>query len=194
MRGKEAHMKRNFDRALVGVLAVATMLLLAQAAGAQEEKVVPTHGEEFRGTVSITTNSEGTVTYVTVPSAENVKQLRAGFVVQYDPPTTSPIDFAGPARIFYNSDQAATRPLAVRVKTDDGSCWMFQTQLYGGRVPEGCQVVKGLVGLAYYNYNWQGGVKGRPQTHAEFVRQQEESLAAQQSRCKEAGSATRRPQ
>lgn len=169
-------MKRKLNWDLVGVLASATMLLFAQVASAQEEKVVPTHGEEFRGIVSVTTNSEGTASYITVPPAEDGKPLRAGFVVQYDPPTTSPINFAGPARALYNDDRPVERPLALRVEADDGSCWMFQTKLYGGRVPAGCQVVEGLVGLA--RYNLQEGAKGSPKTHGEFVRQQEEELAA----------------
>jgi hypothetical protein len=144
---------------------------LMRTANAQE-KIVPTFGQDFEAVVSITTSPDGMNTYITVPSSEKGKPLAAGFVIQYKSRTDSPLNFTGPARIVYNEEQPALQPLALRVKTSHGKCWMFETDVYGGRVPGGCQVVEGMAGLAHYW--WSKPAKDAPRTHKEFVRYLEE--------------------
>ncbi len=148
-------------------------LALASTPGAQE-KVVQKDGQNFEGVISITTAPDGIASYITVPPPEPGKPLAAGFVIQYESQASSPLNFVGQAKIVYDEDQPDRRPLSLSVKTEDGKCWIFETNIYGGRVPRGCQVVKGIEGISHQW--WSGETKAFPQTHEEFVQQREESF------------------
>jgi len=143
-----------------------------------QEKVTTTTGQTFVGVVSVTTNADGTATYITAPAQQDQEPLGAGFVIQYEAGTPSPIDFHGEGHIMYAEETSSHRPLALTVKTEDGRCWMFKTDIYGGRVPTGCEAIADIGGLAHFW--WSSSAKEFPRTHEEFVQQREKIVAALQ--------------
>jgi len=160
---------------LISTLLVSAVFLEAvTTSAAQTKKVAPTGGRTFAGIVSATTNPSGTATYITIPG-EKGAPLDAAFVVQYDPATPSPINFTRRAHMMLSEEGSAHRPLALTVRTEDGKCWIFETDIYDGNVPTGCQSVDGVAGLAHFS--WPNGATETPQAHQDFVQQREKVLA-----------------
>jgi hypothetical protein len=151
-----------------------SLFLLCQASLSAADRVKPNNTETFDTVVTITTNPQGMDTYITVPPVTEGEPLIAAFTIQYATPTGSPLVFTGRAQVVFAEEMPRHRPLALTVKTTDGKCWMFKTDVFEGEVPPQCEEVQDMIGLAHSW--WNASAKGFPRTHDEFVSQHESAI------------------
>jgi hypothetical protein len=143
--------------AIVAVPAILWGFALVPASGEIGTQVPAPLGDTFNGAIRMTTADDGSWTAVTV-AAQPGTPLAAAFVVQYQNPPSTVVDYDGVGGVRLDKTSLAVKSV------DRG--WLFKFPSYSGPVRAGDTALD-VIGIA--RYFWSEGQR-RPASHEEFVR------------------------